>query len=77
MGDPASLDAAQIATACAAGSLDPADVVAAFQRCIAVRNSDLNAVVGETPSGLADDIATLRQRIARHEALPLAGVVMS
>lgn len=74
MGDPASLDAAQIATACAAGSLDPADVVAAFQRCIAVRNSDLNAVVGETPSGLADDIATLRQRIARHEALPLAGV---
>jgi aspartyl-tRNA(Asn)/glutamyl-tRNA(Gln) amidotransferase subunit A len=74
MADPASLDAAQIAAACADGSLDPGDVVTAFQQRIAQRNPALNAVVGETPSGLADDIAALRQRIARREALPLAGV---
>ena len=74
MADPASLDAAQIAAACADGSLDPGDVVAAFQQRIARRNPALNAVVGETPSGLAADIAALRQRIARREALPLAGV---
>lgn len=74
MADPASLDAAQIAAACADGSLEPGEVVAAFQRQIAQRNPELNAVVGETPPGLAADIAALRQRIARREALPLAGV---
>jgi aspartyl-tRNA(Asn)/glutamyl-tRNA(Gln) amidotransferase subunit A len=74
MADPASLDAAQIAAACADGSLDPGDVVTAFQQRIARRNPELNAVVAETPSGLAADIAALRQRIAAREALPLAGV---
>lgn len=74
MADPASLDAAQIAAACADGSLDPGDVVTAFQQRIARRNPELNAVVGEAPAGLAADIAALRQRIARREALPLAGV---
>lgn len=74
MADPAELDAAQIAAACADGSLDPGDVVSAFQQRIAQRNPTLNAVVGEPPAGLAADVAALRERIARREALPLAGV---
>jgi aspartyl-tRNA(Asn)/glutamyl-tRNA(Gln) amidotransferase subunit A len=72
--DVVRLDAAQIAAACASRSLDPGDVIAAFQRRIADLNPALNAVVGETPSGLAQDIAQLRQRLQRGETLPLAGV---
>lgn len=72
--DVLRLDAAQIAAACASRSLDPGDVVAAFQRRIAEHNPALNAVVGATPPDLAQDIAQLRQRIQRGETLPLAGV---
>ena len=67
-------DAARIAAACASGVLDPGEVVGAFQQRIAERNPSLNAIVGETPPGLADDIAALRERISRAEDLPLAGV---
>ena len=68
------LTAAQIAAGCASGALDPGEVLAAFQQRIAQRNPELNAVVGEVPASLASDLALLRQRIARREALPLAGV---
>ena len=68
------LDASQIAARTAAGELDPAQTVAAYLQRIAQRNPALNAVVGETPSGLDADIAGLRQRIARGDRLPLAGV---
>ena len=65
MADVTALDAGRIATACAAGSLDPAEVVAAFSQRIDDMNPTLNAVVGETPRGLADEVAALRKRIAR------------
>jgi aspartyl-tRNA(Asn)/glutamyl-tRNA(Gln) amidotransferase subunit A len=58
-------DAASIAAACASGSLDPGDMISAFQRRIAERNPALNAIVGESPPTLAQDIAALRERI-RH-----------
>ena len=74
MADLTVLDASGIATACAAGSLDPADVVGAFRKRIDDLNPTLNAIVGETPRGLADDVDLLRERIARGENLPLAGV---
>lgn len=74
MADPLALDATGIAAACAARSLDPEDVVRAFQKRIDELNPTLNAVVGETPHGLAADVSVLRQRIARAENLPLAGV---
>lgn len=72
--DPTALDAAQIAAACARGTLDPGTVLAAFQARIAARNPALNAVVGERPSRLGSDLAALRERLARGEAPPLAGV---
>jgi aspartyl-tRNA(Asn)/glutamyl-tRNA(Gln) amidotransferase subunit A len=72
--DIPNLDAGQIAAACSRGSLDPGDVAAAFQRRIAERNPSLNAVVGETPADLAQQIAVLRRRIQSGETLPLAGV---
>lgn len=68
------LTGAQIASGCASGALDPGEVLAAFQQRIAQRNPELNAVVGEVPASLASDLAVLRQRIARGERLPLAGV---
>jgi aspartyl-tRNA(Asn)/glutamyl-tRNA(Gln) amidotransferase subunit A len=68
------LDASLIASRVSAGTLDPGEVVAAFQRRIAEGNPTLNAVVGKPPAGLADDVARLRQRIAQGERLPLAGV---
>lgn len=74
MADPTSLGAAQIAAACVDRSLDPGEVITAFQRRIAERNPALNAVVGDDPRGLDADIALLRERIARGEILPLAGV---
>ena len=74
MADLAALDATRIAAGCAAGSLDPEDVVRAFRQRIDDLNPALNAVVGQTPHGLAADVALLRGRIARGENLPLAGV---
>lgn len=74
MAEPADLGALQIAVACNQGRLDPAEVVASCQRRIAQHNPVLNAVVGETPPGLATDIAALRARLAAGERLPLAGV---
>ena len=68
------LDAAAIAQQVRAGALDPAEVVAAFQQRIEARNGLLNAVVGEVPASLHADIEALRGRIARGDALPLAGV---
>ena len=68
------LTAAQIAAGCASGGLDPGEVLAVFQKRIEERNPELNAVVGEVPASLASDLAVLRQRIARGERLPLAGV---
>jgi aspartyl-tRNA(Asn)/glutamyl-tRNA(Gln) amidotransferase subunit A len=72
--DSVPSDAAQIAAACRSRTLDPGDVVAAYQRRIAERNPSLNAIVGEAPTELARDVEQLRQRIARNEPLPLAGV---
>ena len=72
--DPTTLDATQIAAACTTGALDPGEVLAAFQARIAECNPALNAIVGETPSGLDADLASLRERIASGEPLPLAGV---
>ena len=68
------LDASQIAARIGRGELDPGELVAAFQQRIAERNPALNAVVGEAPPGLAAEVAALRQRIARGERPPLAGV---
>lgn len=68
------LDASQIAARIGWGELDPGELVAAFQQRIAERNPALNAVVGESPTGLHAEVAGLRQRIARGERPPLAGV---
>jgi aspartyl-tRNA(Asn)/glutamyl-tRNA(Gln) amidotransferase subunit A len=72
--DVLGLDAAQIAAACRNRSLDPREVVAAFQRRVAELNPSLNAIVGDGPKDLARDVELLRQRIARGEPMPLAGV---
>lgn len=72
--DVLDLDAAQIAAACRNRSLDPDDVVTAYQQRIAQRNPALNAVVGEAPADLALQVEQLRARIARGENLALAGV---
>jgi aspartyl-tRNA(Asn)/glutamyl-tRNA(Gln) amidotransferase subunit A len=74
MVEPAELTALQIAAACNEGRLDPAEAVASCQQRIAALNPGLNAVVGATPTGLAANIDALRQRLARGERPPLAGV---
>ncbi|MGR4869501.1 amidase [Variovorax sp. LARHSF232] len=69
------LNAGAIAAAVNAGRLDPAQVLAAFQQRIAERNPQLNAVVGDAPTDLAQQLAELKQRLELGKApLPLAGV---
>jgi aspartyl-tRNA(Asn)/glutamyl-tRNA(Gln) amidotransferase subunit A len=67
-------DASQIAARVGSGELDPGQVLDAFRQRIAQRNSSLNAVVGEAPTNLDAEVAALRQRLARGERPPLAGV---
>ncbi|MGH8805033.1 MAG: amidase [Polaromonas sp.] len=68
------LDASQIAARVGRAELDPAEVAAACLQRIAELNPALNAVVGESPAGLAGEVDALRQRIAQGERPPLAGV---
>lgn len=68
------LDASQIAARIGRGEVDPGELLAAFQQRIAERNPALNAVVGDSPTNLNAEVAALRQRIARGERPPLAGV---
>lgn len=68
------LDAHAIAQAVRLGSLHPRRVLQATRARIAARNAELNAVVGDEPSGLDEEADGLLQRIAQGEPLPLAGV---
>ncbi len=68
------LDAATIAARVAAGRLDPAEVVAAFQARIAARNDQLNAVFEQRQELVDADLARLRARLAQGERPLLAGV---
>ncbi|WP_340525737.1 amidase, partial [Cupriavidus necator] len=68
------LDAATIAARVAAGRLDPAEVVAAFQARIAARNDQLNAVFEQRQELVDADLAQLRARLAQGERPLLAGV---
>jgi aspartyl-tRNA(Asn)/glutamyl-tRNA(Gln) amidotransferase subunit A len=67
-------DASQIAARVGSGELDPGQVLDAFRQRIAQCNPALNAVVGEAPTNLNAEVAALRQRLARGERPPLAGV---
>ena len=71
---PEDLDATQIAAACCSGRLDPADVLRATRQRIDERNPELNAVVGDPPTDLPEQLERLRRRLAAGEVLPLAGV---
>ena len=66
--------ARQIAAAVRAGALDPGAVVESTRARIGARNAELNAVVGDWPRDLAAQVEQLRDRLARGEPLPLAGV---
>ncbi len=72
--DLSALDAAHIAAGCNRGTIDPRDVLAAFQHRIARHNPSLNAIVGDAPADLDRQVEHLRQRIGRGEQPPLAGV---
>jgi hypothetical protein len=63
------LDATTIAARVAAGRLDPAEVVAAFQARIAARNDQLNAVFEQRQELVDADLAQLRLEILRNRLL--------
>jgi len=67
-------DVAGLAAAVRSGRVDPGEVLRETRARIAARNGVLNAVVGDEPAGLDAEVERLRARIARGEAMPLAGV---
>ena len=68
------LDASQIAQALRERHARPGRCRGRLPARIAERNPVLNAVVGSETANLPAELAQLRQRIARREPLPLAGV---
>jgi aspartyl-tRNA(Asn)/glutamyl-tRNA(Gln) amidotransferase subunit A len=69
-----TLDAQRIAAGVNGGELDPAQVLADFEARIALRNAQLNAIVGGRSEGLDVDLRRLQQRLKAGERPPLAGV---